>query len=186
MGIKVITAPVLFAVTLAEAKAFLGVEDDAHDTAIQTAIEAATGTIEGHTGRSVCAQVLELWLDSFEDAMLLPRGPVSAVTSVKYSDIAGAEQTAAGSLYTADLVSDPAWVVRNSAAAWPATLDGINAVRIRYSAGYASVPAKIRQAALLLAGHWFANREAVVTGTIATELPLGVEWLLHDFRVWLT
>lgn len=30
----------------------------------------------------------------------------------------------------------------------------------------------ISQGALLLIGHWYAAREAVVTGTIATELPM--------------
>lgn len=34
------------------------------------------------------------------------------------------------------------------------------------------------QAVVLLVSHWYANREAVVTGTIATTVPLGVERLL--------
>ena len=34
------------------------------------------------------------------------------------------------------------------------------------------------QAMVLLVAHWYANREAVVTGTIATTVPLGVERLL--------
>lgn len=39
----------------------------------------------------------------------------------------------------------------------------------------------IRQGALLLIGHWYANREGVTTGTIATELPLATNalWLPH-------
>lgn len=39
----------------------------------------------------------------------------------------------------------------------------------------------IRQGALLLVGHWYANREAVAIGTIATELPLATNalWLPH-------
>lgn len=34
------------------------------------------------------------------------------------------------------------------------------------------------QAVVLLVAHWYANREAVVTGTIATTVPLGFERLL--------
>lgn len=36
----------------------------------------------------------------------------------------------------------------------------------------------IWQAVYLLVAHWYANREAVVTGTIATTVPLGFERLL--------
>ena len=36
----------------------------------------------------------------------------------------------------------------------------------------------VKQAILLLIGHWYANREAVAVGTIATAMPLAVERLL--------
>lgn len=36
----------------------------------------------------------------------------------------------------------------------------------------------VEQAVLLLVGHWYANREAVVTGTISTAIPLAVDRLL--------
>ncbi|RYE43614.1 MAG: phage gp6-like head-tail connector protein [Hyphomicrobiales bacterium] len=44
--------------------------------------------------------------------------------------------------------------------------------------------ATFKQAALLLVGHYYANREAVVTGTIATALPFSVSALLDPHR-WL-
>ena len=40
----------------------------------------------------------------------------------------------------------------------------------------------LKLAALLLIGHWYTNREAVVTGTIATTLPLAYESLIHPYR----
>lgn len=42
----------------------------------------------------------------------------------------------------------------------------------------------VTAAVLLLAGHLYANREAVVTGTISTALPLSVQFLLAPHRVW--
>lgn len=43
----------------------------------------------------------------------------------------------------------------------------------------------IRAAILLIVGHLFANREAVVTGTIATQLPMGAHSMLWPYRVGL-
>lgn len=44
------------------------------------------------------------------------------------------------------------------------------------------VPQGVRQALLLLVGHWFENREAVIVGTIASALPEAVDSLLWQHR----
>ena len=46
-----------------------------------------------------------------------------------------------------------------------------------------TIPANIRQAMKLLIGHWYENREAVITGTIVMPMKLGVERLLWRSRV---
>ena len=46
------------------------------------------------------------------------------------------------------------------------------------------LPPAVVAAILLLGGHLYENREAVVTGTIATALPLSVQFLVAPFRVW--
>lgn len=43
--------------------------------------------------------------------------------------------------------------------------------------------AEIQAACLLKLGHLFANREEVVTGTIATELPVASQSLLMPYRI---
>ncbi len=40
----------------------------------------------------------------------------------------------------------------------------------------------LKMATLLLIGHWYINREAVVTGTIATTVPLAYESLISPYR----
>lgn len=42
----------------------------------------------------------------------------------------------------------------------------------------------VRTAMLLLVGHWYANREAVVSGNTPAELPLAVEALLQPYRIY--
>jgi len=41
----------------------------------------------------------------------------------------------------------------------------------------------IRAATLLILGHLYANREDVITGTIATEIPLSSRSLLMPYRI---
>lgn len=48
----------------------------------------------------------------------------------------------------------------------------------------ADFPASFKAAMLLLIGHSYANREAVVVGTITAEVPLAVESLLWSSRNW--
>ncbi|MCJ8139569.1 head-tail connector protein [Falsirhodobacter halotolerans] len=56
-------------------------------------------------------------------------------------------------------------------------------LRVRFTA---EMPRELRpvvaQAVKMLVGHWYANREAVVTGTIATALPFAVNALLGPIR----
>jgi hypothetical protein len=46
------------------------------------------------------------------------------------------------------------------------------------------MPAAIKQALKLLIGHWYENRETVITGTISTALPFAAEALLAPYRVY--
>lgn len=48
----------------------------------------------------------------------------------------------------------------------------------------ADFPASFKAALLLLIGHSYANREAVVVGTITAEVPMAVESLLWSSRNW--
>ena len=58
---------------------------------------------------------------------------------------------------------------------------------MKYTVGYGSaasnVPEGIRQAVLLTIGNWYQNRQSVVTGTIATDLPLSSQYLLDQYKI---
>lgn len=50
---------------------------------------------------------------------------------------------------------------------------------------YSSAPADLCQAVLLLAAHWYENREATLVGVSAHELPLGFHELANAHREWV-
>lgn len=46
------------------------------------------------------------------------------------------------------------------------------------------LPAAIRMAVLMLAGHFYENREASLVGVTAGEVPFGVRDLVAPYRAW--
>jgi uncharacterized phiE125 gp8 family phage protein len=112
-------------------------------------IPAIRREAEHQLGRRLITQTVELVLDEFpagEIDLLLPS--VQSITSVKYLDSAGDEQTVLNTDYSLDNAKAPARVLLATGASWPATYAVPNAVRVRYVVGYgdddASVPANIR------------------------------------------
>ncbi|MES2903854.1 MAG: head-tail connector protein [Pseudomonadota bacterium] len=188
MGLMLLTPPTSDPLTLAEAKAQCRVLHDDEDALIARLVTAATRHVERALSLSLIERTYVLTLDSFSDAIELPRGPVASVTSLTYSDADGVTQTVSAADYTVDLVSRPQWLVRNSSASWPATLDGVNVVSVQYVAGFDELPAEyedLKHAIALLVGHFYANREAVTADRQATEVPMAVEALMQPFRMVL-
>jgi len=180
-------APATTPVTVAEAKAHLRVDTSDEDTLIGGLVASATSHLDGWSGVLGRAIVTQTWRQDFNDfsaRMRLPLFPVASITSVVYLDANGASQTVSGADY-ALLVDDRGAFVRfiedfNP----PIVYDDGPAVSVTYVAGLAvaDVPPAIKHAILLLVGHWFANRETVVTGTIATAMPMAVDALLAPLR----
>ena len=69
---------------------------------------------------------------------------------------------------------------------YPTTSDRIAAIRVEYIVGVTAanlVDNAIKQAVLLTIGHWYQNREAVIVGRIATELPMAAKYLLDQYKI---
>jgi uncharacterized phiE125 gp8 family phage protein len=93
MSLRLITAPTTYPVTLAQAQAQTRVNLARDDDYLNLLIAAATDYAEQYTGKAIMEQTWELVLDGFSDAIQIPKGPISSVTSVKYFDAANVEQT---------------------------------------------------------------------------------------------
>jgi len=171
-GLRLITAPAVEPITLVEARLHLRIDAagsppiHADDTLVTALIKTARNYLdgrEGRLGRALITQTWELVLDKFPvNEMRIPLPPLQSVTSVKYDPPSGGEQTVLSSNYIVDAVSSPGWIVPVTGFAWPATMDTINAVRVRFVSGYgdeaSDLPDPIKQAMLLMLGHLYDNR----------------------------
>jgi len=188
MALKLITAPTVLAVSLEEAKVQCRAEGADEDALITAYIKAATEWAEHKTGRALLPQTWELTLDAFPEAFELPRPPVVSVTSLTYWDAAGVQQQLDNSGYVLDNADDfgPAYVVPAYGTSWPATRSQLNAVALRYVAGYpdaASVPEGIRDWIKLQVGAMFKHREA--EGSVQMHALGRAESMLDRYKLWV-
>lgn len=191
MSLKVVTAPKEEPLSIAEARSHLRIPEDDRDedVDVDATMRAAREQVETVLGQTLITTTWELRIDSFADEIHLPRPPVQSITEIRYLDSAGVEQVLSASVY--ELTSSGQNLRRPTirlryGQSWPTVRGDREGIRIKYVAGYGDarqVPQRFRQALKLLLGHYFENREAVITGTIATVLPEGVMALLGPERM---
>lgn len=173
MAVKVITAPSAEPITLAQVKMNLRIVLDDEDDDIERMIVTARQMAEGRLNRALMPQVLEFAADQFCAQIKVPRPPLRALTSVKYIDSDGVEQTLDPAGYLLDDYVDPPTIAAAYGSPWPATRARGAAVKVRYDAGYAdaaSIPAPIIQWMHLAIGSMYENREAFINGSISQQL----------------
>ena len=182
--------PTVEPLSLAEAKAYLRVTEADQDVEIAALLAAARARAEGYLERALLTQTWEARLDGFWGGadLLLPYPNLLAITSIKYhADETDALTTVDASVYEADLVNVPGRVRLKPLQEWPTPYARAGAVQVLYTAGYgataAAVPTSVLQAVRLLLAHYDRHREAVVMGTISSELPEGIKALLELERV---
>jgi uncharacterized phiE125 gp8 family phage protein len=189
MALVLVTPPAQEPVSLAEAKAHLRVDTADDDALIQALIVAAREHVEHITRRALITQSWDLILDAFPAGeIVMPRPPLQSVTSITYRLQDGTAVTLDPANYVVDAKSEPGRVVLVPGKSWPSEeLYPASSVVIRYTAGYGdpgAVPVAIKQAILLLVGHWYENREAAAVGHTVIQLPMTVDALLWPYRVW--
>lgn len=184
--------------------------DEAHpdDDLILGYLAAAVDYAEDYTGLSLVERVLEMALDSFPYAspwhcagIPLQKPPVVEIVSFTCDDVsqAGSDgELDQGDDYTLDDYRTPPQLL--PIGAWPTIVRSPNQIKIRYRVGYRRelidgdsdnptsesdakpLPKAIRQALLLLLGHFFENRNDSAEKALST-IPLGVAALLGTKRI---
>lgn len=123
----------------------------------------------------------------FARRIALPFPPFVSVTSITYEDASGVDQVLTPTGWQASEEGvEPAF-----GAQWPSGRVAANAVRVRYQAGYVdaqgqpAVPARFKQAVLLMVGSLYANRESdVIDARAVVAVNPAVDALLVPYRVW--
>lgn len=174
MTYKVVIAPSEEPIALADAKWHCRADGTADDALLAALIVAARESAEHETGRALCTQTRELVLDAFPEAFVLRGAPIQSLTSLKYLDTDGVEQTLDPQDTLLDKDSEPGYLLPAYGKAWPASYPVPNAVRVRYTCGYgaaSAVPQAIKQWMLLAVGAMYAQRETFIEGRIVAPLP---------------
>lgn len=183
MALTPVTAPASEPLDVGLAKAHLRIEasvtDD--DSYIAALIAAARRRYEAYSKRAVITQSWDWTRDHFPPSgwvFEVPKPALQSVTSITYTDSAGAAQTLATAEYTVDAKSEPGRIAEAFGKTWPAAQAVINAVTVRFAAGFGAdanaVPENVKLGMQLLIGTWYRNRESVITGTTAAALPDGI------------
>ena len=181
-AVKLVTAPTGYPVSVSELRQQCSLLPDEQDwdELLLSLQKAAVDSVQRHTGVQMMTATYRLQLDELPASrpIELPMPPLQSVTSFLVDGVA---YTA----YSADTNSTPGRLIQTDDS-WPSVTATYAGIKIEYTAGHTTsslVPEVLRQAVKLLVAHWFANREAVVTGTIATEIPLGVQRLLDNASI---
>lgn len=179
-------------ITLDEAKAHLRITNDDEDDVIEAAITDARDWCEQYLSLAIPEQTITAFFDCWpdDDHIDLPFSNLLSVTSVKYLDSSGSQQTLGTNVYGVDSSHTPGRIYLKASQVWPEPIaEQHNAIEIKYQAGfYASTtgvqdaPPAVKRAIKLLMGHWYENRESSIVGMSIAELPLGVTACLDRYR----
>jgi len=175
--------------TTEEAKKHIRVDHGDDDTYIESLIKAARINAEDFCSRAFIEQTWVATYDCLDGARLrLPRPKLISVSSVQYIDSNGDLQTVNTSDYEVNTYGEPGNVKFKVIPGYDATYE--NPLRVTYKSGYgtqaSNVPTTIKHAILLMVGHWYEMREAVISpqGNDPKELPLGMQHLLNPYRFY--
>jgi len=163
-------------------------DDDTHeDVLLDGMIRAAYKYAESHTQTRIVPAEVTLVLDRFpstSDPIELPWTPVRSVVSLEYVDQDGEEQSIEPETLRLDTRSIFPKLYPQFGSNWPAAIEEPESVTITLEVGYpeGDEPADISTAVLLLVGHYYNHREAVVSGA-AVDIPMGVGALLAPYVI---
>ncbi|MFN3473561.1 MAG: head-tail connector protein [Blastomonas sp.] len=170
--------------SLADAKKHLRVDADYFDDddLIGLLRDAAIDAVEKYCNLRLDRTVgMQARFEGFGPGMRMGVGPEATVevTAISYVDSAGADAPVADGGWRLDVLGR---IIPAVGGAWPTTH---GPVTVTFDAGYtpANRPPALLQAARFMLAHLYAQREAVLVGTISGDLPLGFRFHCDRYRM---
>jgi uncharacterized phiE125 gp8 family phage protein len=186
MTYAVITPPAAEALTLADVKAHLRIDQDDEDDLLVSLIGVARQHLEQTTGLALVSQAMRLYLDGWPQAgfIEITRGPVMAVSEVRIYDDAGVETVVDLSGHVLDGAARPArlWL-RNR----PSPGQAMNGIEVDFTAGFGEagtdVPDTLKRAMLVHIAAMYEFRGAVPVDAQPAAVPEGYDRLVAPFAL---
>lgn len=182
-GLSTITPTTGEPVSVRDAKDHLNITDDRFDGRLKAMIRAATEYCQRVLRQQFMPASHRITLDNFPAWRLeLPLPPLRSITTIGYTATSGSSATLSSTAYTVITSDDvPGFVEPAFGESWPTPRDVPNAVTVTFATGYVTrvkIPDTIKQAILLLVGHWYESRETVAVGVTTKEIELTTKALL--------
>ena len=138
MNLKIITAPTIESVSLAEAKLHLRITANTDNVLITSLIKVARHHCENILHRALASTTFELIMDKFPSTQIeLPMPPTELITSIKYTDYLGIETEWLPTSEYIFYASEPAIIIPAYGFDFPSFIPyPIGAVKVRFVAGY--------------------------------------------------
>lgn len=170
-------------VPLADVKRHLAIElaETEFDELLPVLRDAAVDMVERYCNLILGERTGMVWTsEKLPRPLRLGVSPVTSLTSATYLDANGDEQEIDVATLRIGIRGE---VLVLPGEMWPSDVKA--ALTITFDAGHSATtrPPALIHAVKLFAAHLFANREAVATGAIATEIPLGFQRLCSAYRM---
>jgi len=162
VGLQLQTGAAASPVSVAAAKAHIGIESADWDSQLEDWITVATCLVQDYIGKAVGGQTWKLTLDRFTDQVELSFGPVTEIGVIQYIDPDRVVRTLDDAVYIHDLVSVPQRLFRDPEEDLPSTANVPNAVTINFTTGFETGPelSQIRQAILMSVASMYRDRDS--------------------------
>lgn len=176
--LTVTTPPAAEPVSAAELKARLRVTHAAEDDLIAALLPAARLRVEAELGLALAPAAFRETFDGWRATVTLARGPLTGVVAVAAGDGAGGWTALDASAYAVSADDRPTRIARPGVGIDRGVVLGAGlsvfgaGLRVDYAAGFAALPASLREAVLALAVEAYERR-----GDPAPTLAAAEPWL---------